>query len=486
MNQPAVAMPHAPDADARDLAEFGYVQQLHRSMGWFSSFAISFSLISIITGIFANFTFGFQQVGPAVIWSWCAVAVGQFFVALVLADLSTRIPLAGYGYQWSSRLVGPHYGYWVGWLLLMQFLTGFPGVCHALATTICAWTLDGQTIATWVPWVAVAIVTITAIIHVAGIRVVSFVNDFGVIAEITAVIVISAALWVLYLISGSVGWTFLANDTSPVTGASAGLSAWALSLLMGAWCLTGFEAAADLAEETHQPRRVVPRVVLTAEASSALFGFLLLAGLIFGFANLPADQSGENLVVSILTDSLGSTWMPLVMLVVVISIFACGVASMAATTRLLFSLARDNMLPAAGVLKSVHHRWQTPVGAIALVWAVSIAVILGFGRLEIITSISAAAGYLGYAGIVMASFRARGSGAGFSLGRWQQPVRITALLWTLAVVAALTIPDTAVSADEVSRLPAKSTLAAIVVGAVVYIFLVRRRIVQGIAGPPAK
>ena len=168
LNQPrhaAISEIESADRDAAELAQYGYVQQLRRSMGAFSSFAISFSLISITTGIFANFTFGFRQVGPAVIWSWSVVAAGQFLVALVLADLSTRIPLSGYGYQWSSRLVNPHYGYFVGWLLLMQFLTGFPGVCHALATAVCTWGLEPATAAAWIPWVAVAIVPTIALVH---------------------------------------------------------------------------------------------------------------------------------------------------------------------------------------------------------------------------------------------------------------------------------------------------------------------------------
>ena len=283
MNAPGHDTPEASkplDADAAELARYGYVQQLRRSMGAFSSFAIAFSLISITTGIFANFTFGFRQIGPAVIWSWSIVAAGQFLVALVLADLSTRIPLSGYGYQWSTRLVNPHYGYFVGWLLLMQFLTGFPGVCHALAAALCSWTLDGQAAVEWTPWVAFAIVSLTALLHLFGIRLVSLVNDAGVIAEISASIALTGVLLVLYLWHGEHALSFLLDRTSPMNGASAGISAFALSMLMGARCLTGFEAAADLAEETHRPKHVVPRVILTAEVSSAVCGFLLLAGLI--------------------------------------------------------------------------------------------------------------------------------------------------------------------------------------------------------------
>jgi len=476
--------PALVDPDAAELAQFGYVQQLRRSMGAFSSFAISFSLISITTGIFANFTFGFRQVGPAVIWSWAAVAIGQFLVALVLADLSTRIPLSGYGYQWSTRLVNPTYGYFVGWLLLMQFMTGFPGVCHALATAICSWALDDATAASAVPWVAVGIVSLITLVHLFGIRLVSLVNDFGVIAEIAAAVAITAILLVLHLLYGPHDLGFLLDRTSPVDGQPAGISAFALSLLMGAWCLTGFEAAADLAEETHRPKQTIPRVILMAEVSSGVCGFLLLGGLILALGDVASAGKQENLVIAVLNDTLGSTWMPLVMLAVAISIFACGVASMAATTRLVFSLARDNMLPFSQPLKAVHHRWQTPAGAIVLVWAVSTAVILGFRRLEIITSISAASGFLGYAGIIWASFRARGGSAGFTLGRMQAPIRFSALVWTLLVVAALTIPDADTSPGAIAHLPAKSTFAAIVTGTAIYLLLIRRRIARGEAGPP--
>ena len=202
-------------------------------------------------------------------------------------------------------------------------------------------------------------------------------------------------------------------------------------------------------------------MILAAELSSGVCGFLLLAGLILAIGDATSAGEQENLVTAILYETLGSAWMPMVMLVVAVSIFACGVASMAATTRLVFSLARDNMLPLSEPLKAVHHRWQTPAGAILLVWAISTAVILGFRRLEIITSISAASGFLGYAGIIWASFRAKGAAAGFSLGRLQTPIRLGAFVWTLAVVAALTIPDADTTSEAIAHLPAKSTLAAI-------------------------
>ncbi|MFO0945157.1 MAG: amino acid permease [Planctomycetota bacterium] len=476
--------PAEHDRDAAELERFGYAQQLRRTMGAFSSFAISFSLVSIITGIFANLTFGYRQMGPAVIWSWILVAVGQFLVALVLADLASRIPLSGYGYQWSTRLVNAHFGYFVGWLLLMQFLTGFPGVCHTLATALCAWFLGNDAAAEWIPWVAVGVVSVTALLHLFGIRLVSLVNDAGVVAELLGAAVITVALLAIHAYRGSPSLSHFLENVREIDGVGAGLSAFALSLLMGAWCLTGFEAAADLAEEIHQPKRVVPRVILTAALSSSVAGALFLAGLILCVRDPREAFRQENLVVSVLEESLGNTWMPLVMLVVAISIFACGVASMAATTRLVFSLARDNMLPFSHPLKRVHPRWQTPAGAIVLVWLVSTAVILGFRRLEIITSVSAAAGYLGYMGIIAAAFRARGDAEGFSLRGMQFAVRAAAFVWVTIIVAALTIPEADSSPNAISRLPAKSTFAACAVGAGIYWTIIRGRIRRGEAGPP--
>ena len=108
-------------------------------MGSFSSFAVAFSLISVITGVTANFGHGLQLVGGGVLSSWLIVLCGQTLLALLLAELSNRMPLSGYGYQWTNRLMNPHYGFFVGWLLMLQFITGFPGVCATLGSQLGQW-----------------------------------------------------------------------------------------------------------------------------------------------------------------------------------------------------------------------------------------------------------------------------------------------------------------------------------------------------------
>ena len=157
---------------------------------------------------------------------------------------------------------------------------------------------------------------------------------------------------------------------------------------------------------------------------------------------------------------------------------------MAATTRLIFSLARDNMLPASTLLKSVHATRQSPTGAIAIVALISIAVVLILDDLAKITSVSATAGYLGYSAIALCALLAKPgdtSGEYFSLGRLRKPICLIAIVWTLGVVGALTIPKI-----DGGHQSAISTSIGIAAGIILYFLFVYSRIRQGTAGPTSE
>lgn len=475
------------DRDAAELRKFGYAQQLRRSMGPFSSFAVAFSLISVFTGVFANFGHGLRHVGGAIVWSWLVVLAGQMLLALVLAELSTRFPISGYGYQWTSRLLNPHYGFFVGWLLVLQFLTGFPGVCATLAATLGsglggAWAEPSAATA-----LTLAVIAATTVLHLFGLRLASRVNDVGVWTEAVGVVLVSTALLaVAFWSSAPVGR--LVDSTSATTGHAATAGGWALSLLVGAWCLTGFEASADLAEETHEPRRVIPRAMLTSLVSAGVAGFLLLTGLLLAIPDLTDAQHAADPLRAALDHALGVRLTPIVIVIVCVSIFACGLASMAATSRLIFALARDRMLPGAGWLAFVAAGHRTPRNAILATWLVSSVVVVFVPKLDVITQISAVAGYLGYAGILWAALHARlppaGEDVSFSLGRARPWITIAGLAWTLGLVAALTVPAIDLPGVGPTHWPAQSTATAIAVGTGLYVFVVRGRLIRGEAGPP--
>lgn len=471
-------------ADADDLAAFGYRQELRRGIGGFSSFAVAFSLISVLTGVFANFDHGLRQVGGALVWSWLVVLAGQMLVALVLADLAVRMPLSGYGYQWTSRLANPHAGFFVGWMLLVQFLSGFPGVCATLARHTAPLLGTGWTTPQGLTLLTLAVIALVALFHLAGLRLAAACNDAGVWAELVGVALLVAGLLTVAVLRGAT--PAILFEPRAASGGPSGLGDWALSLLLGAWCLTGFEAAADLAEETRQPRRTVPRAILGALLAAGLAGLLLLVGLCLSIADLAATQSSPAPLAGLLRGTFGDVGTTLVLWVVGVSVFACALASMAAASRLLFSLARDGMLPGSRLLAAVDPGRGTPAAAIACVWAASSAVVIALPVLDVVTQISAVAGYLGYAGILLAAIRADSppSAGGFTLGRARPLVGWAALAWVIGVTLALTLPASDFAGVATRHLPAVSTTMAAAGGLALYLGFTRRRILAGEAGPP--
>src|SRR5216110_1206407 len=105
-------------ADARDLAGFGYKQELKRVLGVYSSFAVAFSYISPSTGIFTLYALGLGTGGAFFFWTWPIVALGQLIVALNFAEVSSHFPVAGSVYQWTKYLSNRHYSWFSGWIYL--------------------------------------------------------------------------------------------------------------------------------------------------------------------------------------------------------------------------------------------------------------------------------------------------------------------------------------------------------------------------------
>src|ERR671937_449138 len=179
-------MIHARDED--DLARFGYKQELRRSLGVFSSFAVAFSYISPSTGIFALFFLGLSTIGGVFIWSWPIVALGQLIIALGWAELSSHYPVAGSVFQWTKYLAGKTYAWFAGWIYLFAGILTVPAVCVTLPLALIpafnnmGWnlanTLHNQRI--------LAIITLVAItvLNIFGVRLVAIINNTGVLFAI--------------------------------------------------------------------------------------------------------------------------------------------------------------------------------------------------------------------------------------------------------------------------------------------------------------
>ncbi|MGA0374288.1 MAG: APC family permease [Flavobacteriaceae bacterium] len=450
------------DNDSKELAKFGYKQDLKRSMRKFSSFAVSFSLISILTGIFANFHFGFSEVGNFIPFSWTIVFVGQFIVALIMAELSVNFPISGYGYQWTYRLVGPKLGFTTGWLLLLQFLTGFPGICKALSMLVSDLIFQNFNINISSLLISVIVIWIVTFIHLKGINLVSTINNLGVITEILGIFILITFLVYFLLKKSDLDILYNLNN---LTLSDFTLKSFALSILLGAWCLTGFEAAADMSEETKNPKFTVPKSIKYSLVSSGFLGLIIILLSTVFLSTNNYQNLNNNYLTDMLQFEFGAPIYLTTLFFIIIAIFACAVACMATASRLIFSMSRDSILPKSKWLSFVDKN-KSPSNSLIFIGVISTLFIMIFEKIELITSVSAISGYIGYCGIIYSSFFLKGSN---SINKIPKILKSIALIWCVFVVLCLLLPGQAVEGFNFEYIHAISLFVFLIIGFFVYL-----------------
>jgi amino acid transporter len=447
-----VPTPAPPTADASEsiLQRAGYKPELRRSLRFFSMFAIAFSIISITTGIFLNFGFGLAYWGPAAIWTWPIVAVGNMMVALVVAELGTRIPLAGYAYQWSARLVNPTYGWFVGFAGLLYMAVGGGAIMLSVAAPLL---LSEFNIDTPSPHlvlaVAIILMLLPVVINIISIQVAARVNNIAVFTEIIGTVVFGVLLLILWGVRSKpspYGAGILTSTASVYHNPT--WYAFALAGLLGAFTLVGFELVADMSEDAVNPSRSVPRGVLWAVGGSAVLGMVALIGFTIAIPNLKTVESAPLPLLAIAGYWLPSGLVKVFVAFVIFSMFAILVVGAGAQARLVYSLSRDNMLPFSGFLRKINPRSQTPVVALLVFAVIDVGVVIygyfqtnAFGTLVGATAIIP---YIIYFLITVAYAVKRRTtdsipGA-FTLGRWAWPVIGFVLVYTVLIMVVLSFP----------------------------------------------
>jgi amino acid transporter len=453
----------AADGEESILTKAGYKPELRRSLRFFSMFAIAFSIISITTGIFLNYGFGLTYWGPASIWTWPIVGVGNLMIALVVAELGTRIPLAGYAYQWSARLVNPTYGWFVGFAGLLYMSVGGGAIMLGVASPLLLSEFGVNNPSTrLVLAVALILMLLPVIINIISIQVAARVNNVAVFTEIIGTVVFGVLLLVLWGLKtkpAPAGASILTNTTALLHNPT--IYAFALAGLMGAFTLVGFELAADMSEDAVDPRRSVPRGVIWAVAGSAVLGMIALIGFTVAIPSL-AYVDGVVAKGGLPLLAIAGYWLPgwlvkVFIAFVVFSMFAILVVGAGAQARLAYSMSRDNMLPFSGVLRKVNASTQTPIVAL-LVFAVVDLGVTWYGYLQksafnTLVGATAIIPYIIYflitAGYAYKRRTLDSIPGAFSLGRWAWPVIIFVLLYSALIIFVLSVPGPFHAADKV-------------------------------------
>jgi len=449
----------AGEAPEAILARAGYRPELRRSLKFFSMFAIAFSIISITTGIFLNYAFGLSYWGPASIWTWPIVGVGNLMIAFVVAELGTRIPLAGYAYQWSARLVNPTYGWFVGFAGLLYMAVGGGAIMLGVAAPLLLSEFNDTTPSPHlVLSVAIILMLLPVVVNIISMQVAARVNNIAVFTEIIGTVVFGVLLFVLWGVQSKptpYGASILTNTTSTLHNPT--WYAFALAGLLGAFTLVGFELAADMSEDAVDPRRSVPRGVIWAVAGSAVLGMIALIGFTVAIPNLKTVESSPLPLLAIASYWLPSWLVKVFVAFVVFSMFAILVVGAGAQARLCYSLARDNMLPFSRVLRKINARSQTPIVALLVFAVVDVGVMIygylqssAFGTLVGATAIIP---YIIYFLITLAyAFKRRATDSipgAFTLGRWAWPVIGFVLAYSVLIMVVLSLPAPFHGADKV-------------------------------------
>ena len=326
-------MSHDAGSDAADLERFGYKQELRRTLGGFSSFAVAFAYISPSTGIFTLFALGLGTIGGVFIWSWPIVAFGQFCVALGFAELASHYPVAGSVFQWTKYLAGKTYSWFAGWIYIFAGVLTISAVCATLPLALIpafnnmGWnianTLHNQRI--------IAIITLVAItvLNVFGVRLVSIINNTGVLFEILGMVVFAFVL-ALFHHHQPATVVFHTGGTNLTTGT------FLIAMFMSLFVIYGFDTAGTLAEETRDPRREAPKAILGSVIGAFIVGGIFLYACLLAIPNLGVAIKTPFGPADIIDANFGNAFSTVFLLVVAAAIFICCLAIQTATIRLCF------------------------------------------------------------------------------------------------------------------------------------------------------
>ena len=443
-------------SDEEQLHQLGYAQELRRRMSGFSNFAVSFTIISILSGCLTLYSFGMFTGGPVVIiWGWPFVGMMTLFVGLAMAEVCSSYPTAGGLYYWSAKLArknGPAWSWFTGWFNFLGQVAVTAGIDFGCALFINAF-LNSQFGTPTYHWVTVLIFACVLFVHGLlnqfGIRLVALLNDVSVWWHITGVLVIVGAL-TFGLQQGAHHQSahFVFTHFNNGTGLNVSpLYIVLIGLLLAQYTFTGYDASAHMTEETHSAARSGPRGIVMSIVVSLFAGWVLLIGVTFAIQNYAKESLAYVAPAQIFIDAVGKTGGELLLLVAIGAQLFCGMSSVTANSRMIYAFSRDGALPGSAFWHRVNKRTRTPTNAIWL--AAAGALILGLPYLWnsaayfAVTSIAVIGLYIAY---VTPTFLRLRQGESFQrgpwhLGRWSYVVGWIAVVWVVIITILFMLPQ---------------------------------------------
>ena len=443
-------------SDTEQLHELGYAQELLRKMSGFSNFAVSFTIISILSGCLTLYLYGMNTGGPvAIIWGWLIVGALVTIVGLAMAEIASVYPTAGGLYYWAAKLggkSGPAWSWFTGWFNLLGQVGVTAGIDFGLAffaTAFLNLVFGYPADPPHTILVYAIVLFIHGLLNTFGVRLVALLNDISVWWHLIGVVVIVGALAIIPAHHQSVSFVFTNYVNN--TGIDIPIYVFLIGLLLAQYTFTGYDASAHMTEETQNAATAAPRGIVMSIVVSLVAGWVLLLGVTFAIQDYAKELASPPGVppAQIFIDAIGRNGGLLLLLIVIGAQFFCGMSSVTANSRMIYAFSRDGALPGSQFWHRINKRTRTPTNSI---WLAAVgAFILGLPYLyspvayAAVTSIAVIGLYIAYGIPIFLRLRAN---SGFTpgpwtLGRWGRPVAIIAVAWIIFISILFVLPQAA-------------------------------------------
>jgi amino acid transporter len=399
------------EQDAEQLRALGYVSHFDRTMSKWENFSLGFTYLSPVVGVYTLFATSFAAGGPPMWWTYILVGLGQLMVCLVFGEIVSQFPISGGLYPWARRLVGRRWAWMAGWVYAWALCCTMAGVATGIAPFLAQlFGVESTPIATTA--IALVLIASTTVLNLSGTRILARVAMFAFVCELVGAIVVGGYL---FLFARHQPLKVLV-DTSFVHTDGSYWPAFLASSLAAMFCYYGFEACGDVAEETPDASRMIPKAMrMTIYIGGAAASWVCLA-FVLSISDIGAVTSGKDTdpIVTLLRAAMGEIGFRAVIVVVLVSFVSCGLSLQAAASRLIFAYARDQMIFGSKFLSRMSSGNHVPANALIVMGAIPAAIALSALWLQdaiaTIISFAAIGIYISFQMIVLAALIARAKG----------------------------------------------------------------------------
>lgn len=449
--------------DASYLEKLGYKQELDRSLGLFSSFAVQFSSISIGSAIFTTLIVGLGFFGPASFWSYLVGGALQVLaVGLAMAELVSAYPLSGGVYQITNRITRqPFLGWQMGWLIVIAHTVAVTAIAVSLVPFVAGWFGQNPEGLATLPW-TLGLIILCTLINMINVKVAAAVNNLAVVCEMVGVILLIGGL---LLIRHNTQPLSILNDSAG-TASGGWFGPFLFAMILPAYLISSFDATGNAAEETKNAARNAPLGTTLANLSAWVLGAVIIVLLFLAIPDLNAVMTSDTPVRDILVATMGPTLTGIFEVLAVVALIGTMVVLQLTGIRILWSQARDGQMPAARWMRHISPS-RIPVNATIVIGVFSVIFALWSSLLSVLTAMTALAWALAYGIVVVAGtiavIRKRLPHRPWHYGAFSPVIFIAAVLWSVVLCGLL------VASDPLHV--GLGTLAAVAVGVVIYLLI---------------